>query len=101
MYIHQNIGHASHKKLQDMADLESFQGLTKHIPQLTVPLPICMIYKFIWLVRQPTVINEDVYICTIIQDDFTLFDVTYIIIFALAFNVINSTSSYTFGLPTR
>ena len=36
MYIHQNMGHSYHKKIQDISDLGFFQRLPKNIPHLAV-----------------------------------------------------------------
>ena len=36
MYIQQNIEHASHEKIQEVADIGIFQGLPKPTPELIV-----------------------------------------------------------------
>ena len=55
MYIFQNMGHESHKKIQEIWDLGIVKVLCKNIPQLTVPWPICIIVKDTHLIHQPTV----------------------------------------------
>lgn len=101
MYIHQKMQHASHARIQKMADLGIVKGLPKKIPKLSVPCPICMIAKATRLIRQPTVDMSNVPIGTRIQADFTFFNVESIRGFTSAFNVIESTVSYPFGFPSR
>ena len=45
MYIKQNMGHAYHKKIQDMEELGIFKEPLKSIPKMTVTTPICIIDK--------------------------------------------------------
>ena len=45
MYIHQNMDHASYKKIQEIEYLESVKRLPNCIPHMTVPWPICLVFK--------------------------------------------------------
>ena len=75
MYIKQNMGHAYHKKIQDMEELGIFKEPLKSIPKMTVTTPICIIDKYNWIIFQSTFRTEYVTIGTHIQDDLNLFDI--------------------------
>ena len=92
---------ACHKNVQEAEYFGIVKGLLKSIPQLTVLLPIYLIYKYTQLICHPTVRTYDVPIGTCIQSSFTFFNSTFIRGFTSYFNVIYSTSSYPLGSPIK
>ena len=66
--------YASHKKIEDIADLGIVKVLPKCIPQINVPFPIYIIVKYTHLIIQPTVIIDGVPIGTHIQSGIHFFN---------------------------
>ena len=87
------MGHSYHNSIKYMKELGIVQLLSKKIPQLTITCPFYMVAKAIQLIFQPIFSTEYFSIGTSIQAGLIFFNDTPIIVFTLAFNVIDSTSS--------
>jgi hypothetical protein len=98
--LHQRFGHISNDKIRQMCADQALTDLPKTFQALRTDCPICIATKGKRIPRNPT---ADVPLPpgTRLHMDFTFFNVTSIRKFTSCFTIVDATSSYPWGFPTR
>jgi len=98
--IHQRFGHISNDRIQQMCKEQSLSDLPKSFKPLRTPCPICIVTKGKRIPRNPTV-DVPLEPGTRLHMDFTFFNVPSIRKFTSVFTIIDASSAYPWGFPSR
>ena len=100
-FIHQNIDHASYKRILHMAKIGIYTGLPKSIPKISHPYHAYIIDKGPYLPLYPKASTESLDPGTCFHLDFSFSNRVSCQNFTSALTIVDDTTTHLFGYTTR